>query len=119
MGQGSLKNSTLKNRILQLRDVLGNDRDFNTGHFLYLPKDQEWDLNTKCAVISESDVDGIPEFARKNGLSYILGMAAIQDIGANAREQIKKVTLDTIFQAFLFYYKHDAFINLKSDSPKS
>jgi len=110
-GGGSPKiEYTVKSRITTLGEVLGNDSRFNAEHFLYLPLDEVWQLGTKCAVLTESDVDGVPDLAQENGLSYALGIAAIQDIVANAREQLSDPRLDQFLQAFLFYYDHDAFI---------
>jgi hypothetical protein len=96
--------------LTTLGEVLGNDSRFNSGHFLYLPMDEVWQLETKCAVLAQSDLDGVPDVAQQNGLSYALGIAAVQDIVANAREQIASASLAQLLQAFLFYYDHDAFI---------
>jgi hypothetical protein len=104
------KENTMTTGMTTLGEVLGNDSRFNAGHFLYLPMNEVWQLGTKCAVLAESDVDGVPDLAQQNGLSYALGIAAVHDIVANAREQIKNVSLDQLLQAFLFYYDHDAFI---------
>jgi len=96
--------------LTTLGEVLGNDSRFNPGHFLYLPMDEVWQVETKCAVIPQSDLDGVPDVAQQNGLSYALGIAAVQDVVANAREQNANVNLAQLLQAFLFYYDHDAFI---------
>src|SRR5262249_52899486 len=104
------KEDTVTTGMTTLGEVLGNDSRFNAGHFLYLPMDEIWQLGTKCAVLTKSDVDGVPEVAQQNGLAYALGIAAVQDIAANAREQVRDVSLDQLLQAFLFYYDHDAFI---------
>src|SRR5262245_21095588 len=94
-----------------LSEVLENDRRFNAGHFLYLPTDEVWRLETRCSVLEESDVDAVPNMAQQNGLSYALGMAAVQDIVANARAQSRAVSLEQLLEAFLFYYDNDAFID--------
>lgn len=96
--------------LTTLGEILGNDSRFALGHFLYLPMDEVWQLETKCAVLAQSDLDGVPDVAQQNRLSYALGISAVQDIVANAREQNAGVTLAQLLQAFLFYYDHDAFI---------
>jgi hypothetical protein len=96
--------------LTTLGEVLGNDSRFNCGHFLYLPMDDVWELETRCAVLAWSDLDGVPDLAQQSGLSYALGIAAVQDVIANAREQIASVSLAQLLEAFLFYYDHDAFI---------
>lgn len=53
----------------------------------------------------------------EQGLEYALGMDAVQDIVANAREQDPNVDLATLLKAFLFYYDHDAFMELDSSEP--
>lgn len=96
--------------VTTLGDVLGNHNQFGSGQFLYLPMDEVWNLNTRCAVLPQSDLDGVPDIAQQNGLSYALGIAAVHDVVANAREQDANVSVAQILEAFLFYYDHDAFI---------
>jgi hypothetical protein len=69
-----------------------------------------WQVETECAVLPDSDIDGVPAVAQQNGLSYALGIAAVQDVVENAREQNVNVSLAQLLQAFLFYYDHDAFM---------
>lgn len=115
MGRRTPKENTMMKKLTTLGEVLGNDRGFNSAHFLYLPLDEVWNLETRCAILAQSDLDAVPDVAQHNGLSYALGVAAVQDIVANAREQIASVSLGELMQAFLFYYDHDAFITFERD----
>jgi hypothetical protein len=100
--------------LTTLAEVLGNDSRFDPSHFLYLPKNEGWRLETVCTVLDDSPLgDQVPSIAKKNGLSYALEMAAVHDLVANARAQIVDVRLDQLLLALQFYYDHDAFIILK------
>jgi hypothetical protein len=114
MGRRSSKtDNTMTTGTTTLAEVLGKASRFNPGHFLYLPMDEVWHLGTECAVLPQSDIDGVPDIAQQSGLSYALGVAAIQDIVANAAAQVKGVSLDQLFRAFLYYYDHDAFMTIE------
>ena len=109
--RASKKENAVTTGLTTLGEVLRNGSNFNPAHFLYLPMDEVWQAETKSAVLLHSDLDGVPEVAQQNGLSYALGIAAVQDIVANAKEQNADVGLAQLIQASLFYYDHDAFIN--------
>ncbi|MEZ5943377.1 MAG: hypothetical protein R3C18_18435 [Planctomycetaceae bacterium] len=96
--------------LTTLGRILNKGDDYDAGHFLYLPMDEIWELETKCAVLSESDLEGVPAVAQQNNLSYAVGIAALQDVIANAREQRDGIEDPLLLQAFLFYYDQDAFI---------
>lgn len=78
-------------------------------HFLYLPMDEVWSLSTRCAIYPNSDAEFLPG-ADDFGLSYAIGMAAIDDIIANARMQLGKPIAEQLLEAFLYYFDHDAYI---------
>jgi len=97
--------------LTTLGKVLGDDRYQNAVHcFLYLPMEEVWRLETRCMVLDQSDVDGIPEVVKRHGLSFALEIPTVRDIVANAIQQRPNVSLEQLLQAFLFYYDHDAFI---------
>lgn len=101
--------------LITLSKLLESPNDFPWNEAVYLPSDKNWSLASSVAVWSPDDTeDGEdPDIARTNGLTYALGMSSCQDIVANAKEQKPKCTLDELFDAFMFYYKNDAFITLK------
>jgi hypothetical protein len=96
--------------IKTLRQILRNQDCLDPGDFLFLPFDEVWKLETRCAVLHESDVDGLPQAAKDHGLGYAMGISAVQDVVWNAKAQDQSVTDSQLLEAFLFYYDHDAFI---------
>ncbi|MBW9158482.1 DUF7716 domain-containing protein [Clostridium tagluense] len=71
------------NKIVKLRDVLLNIEEFEWSDALFLVRDKECTLDSKCAVLDpddvENDADEEPRFAIDNNLKYVLNM---QDIGS-------------------------------------
>lgn len=65
--------------LTTLGELLGNDNRYDPQHLLYLPMDEIWQPETRCAVLAQSDLDGVPDLARENGLSYALGIASVQE----------------------------------------
>ena len=103
---------TLTN-LITLSEFLQSPDSFAWNEAVYLPKNNEWSLNSPVVIWSPDDCDEgeeDPQIARSNGLTYALGVSVGQDIVANAREQKPDSTLDELLRAFLFYYKNDAFI---------
>jgi len=107
--------------LVTFREVLANILDMPTTAWIYLPKDKNWSLNSNVAVLESEEIPpdmedapdaGVPEFAKKHGLIQAVPVTALQDIVGNARMQKGGSTDEDLFKAFLFYYNHDAFINL-------
>ena len=102
------------NKLLQLGDVLSHVDDYPDDFALFLPLGEKpWNERTRAMVL-DNDEDGSRSEAKEHGLEYALGVYAVQDIAANAREQDPNANAATLLKAFLFYYKHDAFIDLNS-----
>jgi hypothetical protein len=81
---------------------------------VFLPFDEVWGLDTRCAVVRVdryAEERTTPEIAARNGLGYALQVAQVQDIVANAREQRPAATVEDLVAAFLFFYDRDAFID--------
>ncbi len=101
-------------KIVKLRDVLLNLDDFERRDALFMVRNEEWGLNTKCAVLDpddvEDDADEEPRFAMDNNLKHVLNMRDIRGIVMNAYEQKSNCTGNDLLEAFLYYYKNDAFI---------
>lgn len=81
---------------------------------LFLPDDLIWELETKVIVWDPDDVeseeDEIPKIAEELGLHSSLGIQDIQAVVENAKEQINDCSVEQLFEAFLYDYDHDAFI---------
>ena len=103
--------------MIKLRDVLLNVEEFEWSDALFVVKDEEWVLNSKCAVLDpddvEDDADEEPRFAIDNNLKYVLNMQEVRGIVMNAYEQKSNCTENDLFEALLYYYNNDAFIMLE------
>lgn len=80
---------------------------------LFLPPDEVWTLETRCAVLEADpydDSESPPPFAKQNGLGYALSVSQVQEIVGNARQQVVTPSSDQLLAAFLFYFDRDAFI---------
>jgi hypothetical protein len=102
------------NKIVKLIDVLLNSESYVWSDALFLMKDENWTLDSKCTVLDpddvEDDVDEEPRFAAENNMRYALSIQDIQSIVENARQQNDQCTENDLLQAFLYYFKNDAFI---------
>lgn len=80
---------------------------------VYLPVNILWDKDTYCATLDPDDSeeqDEEPAFARQHGLRYALDVHIVQQIVENAKQQKPDVDIDSLIDAFLYYYNNDAFI---------
>ncbi|QDU31654.1 hypothetical protein ETAA8_68140 [Anatilimnocola aggregata] len=102
-------------RLITLSQFLQSPDDFPWNEAIYLPANKPWSLNSTLAVWSADDYEEgeEPDIARTNCLRYALGVSSGQDIVANAKQQKPVLTLDELLDAFMFFYKHDAFISIK------
>jgi len=89
--------------------------------WVYLPADKNWDLNSMCAILESEEVPpeledeldaGVPAFAKANDLIQALPVTVVQDVTQNALAQRPGASPTDLLEAFLFYYEHDAFIDL-------
>ncbi|WP_147469308.1 hypothetical protein [Corallococcus sp. AB045] len=83
------------------------------GHALYIRDNHPLGLRTPTLVL-QRDVysDELPELACKHGLHKALSVADTRSIVANARLQKEDASPAELVEAFNFYWKHDAFIDL-------
>lgn len=98
--------------MLIFRTVLEGIENFAWDQSVFLPRGQSWNLDSPCVVWDADDLeDGhdVPAVAVRNGMEYVLGISALQDVVANARMQ-KDCSLEDLFGAFIFYVQNDAFI---------
>ena len=109
--------------LVSVTEALLNIPNSSGTAWLYLPVDRNWSLDSKCAILESEEIPpeleddpnaGEPEFARKNGLMQVLPVTVVQDIVMNARMRTALQTADDYLNAVLYYYKHDAFIDLTS-----
>lgn len=99
--------------LIELRNILLNAADISWENSLYMSNDNNWSLNSLCYLFNLNNLEGnedISQFAVNNNLDYVLSMAHVQDIVANAYQQNPKCSELDLFKAFLYYHKNDAFI---------
>lgn len=100
-------------RLIPLREALIFADTSPHDAALFLPDDVGWALDTLGAILAVDRYDdgqADPPFARQRGLRRALSMAQVQDIVANAQQQIADPTPEQLLTAFLFYHDRDAFI---------
>jgi hypothetical protein len=100
--------------LVTLHEALILADSLPTSSALFLPGDEEWSLDTPCAILEVDPYDGsdVPLFAREHGLAYALSADQVQDVVDNAREQVATPTPEQVLAALRFYYDRDAFIVL-------
>jgi hypothetical protein len=102
--------------VLSQADRLPLDAD------LFMPFDEVWKPDTRCAVESMDRYAGeaaVPQVAARNGLGRALQVAQVQDIVDNARQQLPGASVKQLVEAFLFYYDRDAFIDFSKSAEPS
>ncbi len=105
----------MESKIITLIEVLDQSCKFPWNFALYLPFNEKWTTETKCAVLNTAECltdENDHPFAKQNGLEYALGIQQIQDIFENAKNQKPNIDKQTLLNAFLYYYDNDKFISL-------
>ena len=104
-------------QLITLGEALAHPETARCDGAIFLPLDAAWDTATACAILAIDHYDESedePPFARQNGLTRVLSIDQVQDIVANAREQIAEASPEQLLAAFLHYYERDAFIDFNS-----
>ncbi len=106
-----------------LRDYLTNSTLLASGGWLFLPKGEEWSLETPAIVLTMDEVPpeqedavdaGYPSFAREHDLQAALSASDVDSIVTNAHLQKLQVSEAELMAAFLHYYDNDAYIEFAS-----
>ena len=96
--------------VVSIRRILEDPSAFSG--WLYLPS-LPWTLETEgvfAPYTKDVDQRDVPEAAKQNGWTVTLDSDAIEDIVENASDQVNEPSVDQLFEAFVFYYENDAFI---------
>jgi len=106
---------------MTLRQALISIDSQSSRCWLFLPASVSWTLDSVCLIEESEEVPpeleddpnaGLPQAAKDNDLMYALSVTEVQDIVANARTQKSVVSDRELFEAFLYYYDNDAYIEL-------
>ena len=104
----------IESQMITIKDVLMDASNLHWSDSLFLPEDEEWKLETKGIVWDpddvESDEDEVPKIAEENGLFCSIGIQAIKQVVDNVRQQLGSCSVEQLFEAFLYHYDNDAFI---------
>lgn len=102
-----------------LREILLSISDASDLAWVYLPAKGQWDLDSQCVALESEEVPpeledepdaGVPDFAKEHELVQVLPVSTVKEIVSNALMQKPEACVEELFQAFEFYYRHDAFI---------
>lgn len=113
-------------KIISLRDVIKSPESFeaiNAAYWLYLPKATSVSLATQCVVMEpleiapdDDDDASIPDFAKKAAMKDVFPISTIAEIKHNLSAQVPYPTDEQHLEAFVYYYEHDAFLEIRHTS---
>lgn len=103
-------------QLISIREVLTSPEN-NPSEWFYLPPNKAaWNLDTQGIFsLNSSDFppdsdDYLPKQAKEDGWLETLNGADIEDVVENVKEQLAQADISVLFEAFIFYYENDAFI---------
>ena len=109
----------MADQIDSFRNVLKNIEKYSTRCWVYLPSDGNWHLESKSAVLASDEVPpemedepdaGVPKLARQNRLVQALTVTDTQGIVRNAKMQVPDAGDEQLFEAFMYYFVNDSFM---------
>ena len=109
------------NRVLTVRELLTGD-ELPYDHDVVLPDEPKWRLETRCAIVQGEEFDDPVEhpLAAEHALvGCAIGTNEVQDIIANAKEQIAEPSPGQLLAAFEYYVDNDAFIDFAENDETS
>lgn len=104
--------------LISIGDVLSSPEN-NTEFFCLPPNKNNWTLSTKGVFTLDArdfppDSDEyLPEQVKNDGWVEVLDGGTIEEIVANAKQQLGVPSLDELFKAFIFYCENDAFLEFQ------
>ncbi|MBF6027684.1 hypothetical protein ICY20_08050 [Pseudomonas sp. P115] len=103
-------------KLISIRDVLTSPENNPQGWFYLPPDSAQWSPETLGVFsLDSSDFppdsdDYLPKQAKEDGWIATLETSAIEDVVDNAKDQLPAASAVDLFNAFLFYFENDAFI---------
>ncbi|MFN8848445.1 MAG: hypothetical protein ACK5W4_01945 [Inhella sp.] len=95
------------------RNVLLDPFGFPETFVLYLQEGKGWALEQDALVIDpdqgEDPSTPVGQIVAKDKWQYILEIAAMRSVNENLLEQMPNASVDTRFEAFQYFFEHDAF----------
>ena len=100
-----------RDTLPKLKDVLATIES-QPDHWLFLPAEEPWSLESPCAILDTDDLDDgedLPPLAKELDLQCTLLVSDLQGIRYNATAQLGSLTPEQFFDAFMYYYDNDAY----------
>lgn len=103
------------------KDVIRRIDSYSTKCWVYLSEEESWKPESPCLVLQSDEVPpeeeddpdaGVPEIAKKLKMMQTVTVAEVQDIVANCKMQKSDASDETLFEAFIYYYDNDAYIEI-------
>jgi hypothetical protein len=114
----------MSDKITTFKKVLENIEEYSCRCWVYMPSEDKWHIGSKSAVLENEEVPpefedgtdaGVPAIAKANNLMQALPVSEIQDIVRNAKAQASDVSVEKLFEAFIYYYDNDSYIQLAGE----
>ena len=105
--------------LISIRDVLSHPEE-NLNWFYLPPNSGQWNLDTLGIFSLDSREfapdanEYLPEQVKKMGWIETLDAASIEDVVENAKEELENPSINQLFDAFIFYYENDAFLEFEN-----
>lgn len=90
--------------------------EYDLNNAIYMEKDMNsWGIDAEIILADPDDFDDYdddddPVEISNIGYRYVLLLPDLDDIISNLKDQKGMVTVQEIYEAFIFYYRNDAFI---------
>jgi len=103
------------------KDLIIDLNKYSEHDWIFLPEDEDWNLESRCLVLEIEEVPqelegdpkaGIPAIAIQLNMIDVMPIATFQEIVENIIEQNFKAKEDDILLAFKYYHEYDCFIDL-------
>jgi hypothetical protein len=110
------------NETVPFKEVLRRIGSYSTECWVFLPEEDPWRVDSPCLVLKSDEVSpeeedqpdaGVPEVAKQLGMMQALTVADVQDVIENCNDQLENASDEVLFEAFIYYYDNDSYIDLK------
>lgn len=100
---------------MTIKEILANIDKLEWSDSLFLPDTEKWSLETQGIIHDPDDIeceeDEVPLIAKENNLFCSINIGTIQDIADNVKQQIPEYSIEQLFDAFVYYWDNDSFID--------
>lgn len=105
------------NKMSIFKDILTDIEKLSWKDDIFLSENKnDWNLYSRCLIINIDNLsdEEILKLTIQNKLIHVMNISTLQEIICNAYQQNDKCTLNDLFNAFLYYYNNDAFIDFST-----